>query len=100
MQNGLSKKQAEQIIDIFNTNENILEVVLFGSRAKGTFKKGSDIDFCLKGESLNTNDILKLNNIFDETYLPYTFDLVLFHQISNKELIEHINRVGILFYKK
>ena len=46
MQNGLSEKQVDQIKDIFNANENILEVILFGSRAKGTFKKGSDVVFC------------------------------------------------------
>ena len=35
----------------------------------------------------------------EELYLPYTFDISIFKQIDNKNLIDHINRVGVVFYK-
>ena len=76
------------------------EVVLYGSRAKGNFKKGSDIDLTIKGENLNLKIINKISLSLDNLYLPYTFDLSIFNHISSSELIDHIQRVGKVFYKK
>jgi predicted nucleotidyltransferase len=74
--------------------------VLYGSRAKGNFKPGSDIDMVLKGLELNLKLLNKISIDLDDLLLPYTFDLSLYHQINNPDLIDHIKRVKKVFYKK
>lgn len=77
----------------------IRESVLFGSRAKGTFSAGSDVDLALKGCS--ENDALQLSALLnEETTLPYFFDVVVYETIQNRDLSEHIDRVGLKIYGK
>lgn len=72
--------------------------VLYGSRAKGNCRKGSDIDITLKGESIDHQTLNKIHRKLDDLLLPYTFDISLFNQIDNGDLIAHIERVGKTFY--
>lgn len=100
MKYGLKDNILESIINVFTKNLKVEEVLLYGSRAKGNYKNGSDIDLTLIGKDI---DILELNKILldlDELYLPYSFDISIFEKIENKELINHINRVGITIYKR
>jgi len=97
---GLKEEQIKSIIDVIGTNLNVNEIVLFGSRAKGNFKPGSDIDLALKGSDLKLDDILKLQNKLDDLNLPYIFDLLIYENIKDIAVIDHINRVGIGIYKK
>lgn len=70
------------------------QVFVFGSRAKGTHRKGSDIDLAYKGE-LSSEQLLKIKDYLEEeTFLPYMFDIVLCKSIENPSLKEHIDRVG------
>jgi len=97
---GLKQSTVQDIQKVFSTFSEVEEVVLYGSRAKGNFKKGSDIDLTIKGENLNLKIINKISLSLDNLYLPYTFDLSIFNHISSSELIDHIQRVGKVFYKK
>jgi predicted nucleotidyltransferase len=97
---GLDQQTVAKIRDIFARHENIDEVILYGSRAKGNYKPGSDIDLTLKGNGLNLEQLNIINNELDDLLLPYAFDISIFHQISNPDLIDHINRVGKIFYKR
>ena len=97
---GLKSGQIEKIKKIFDSSHKVSEVILFGSRAKGNFKAGSDVDLVLKGEGLGLDDILKLHNQLDELDLPYKFDLLVFGNIKDINVIEHIKRLGKTFYKK
>lgn len=97
---GLKQSTVQDIQKVFSTFSEVEEVVLYGSRAKGNFKKGSDIDLTIKGENLNLKIINKISLSLDNLYLPYTFDLSIFNHISSPELIDHIQRVGKVFYKK
>ena len=97
---GLTDPDINNIISILRKNKRITEIILFGSRAKGTFNNGSDIDIALKGYDLKLNDIINALLEIDNLLLPYKFDLVIFDRIKEKALIEHINRVGIVLYKK
>jgi predicted nucleotidyltransferase len=72
--------------------------VLYGSRAKGNYKNGSDIDLTLKGKNLNLLILGKIDEQLDDLLLPYTFDLSIYHQISNAELLNHMNRVSKIFF--
>lgn len=100
MKFGLREEIIQQINDVFSKYSQIEKAVLYGSRAKGNFKNGSDIDLTLKGVGLNLSVINSLLNELDDLLLPYTFDVSIFNQISNVDLIEHIERVGKVFYAK
>jgi len=90
----------KQLNSVFRKFSEIDEIILYGSRAKGNYRTGSDIDLTLKGKNLNGNLLNKINLKLDDLYLPYILDLSIYNKIKNKELIEHINRVGVKIYKK
>ena len=100
MKFGLKKDIINQINDVFVKYPQIEKVIIYGSRAKGNFKKGSDIDLTLEGTGLNLSVINSLLNELDDLLLPYTFDVSIFNQIDNADLVEHIGRVGDVFYEK
>ncbi len=98
---GLDNKSFNDIKATFSKFENIKKVILYGSRAKGNYYEGSDIDITLIGKDLTLNNsIYPLMDELEELYLPYMFDISIFSNIDNKNLIEHIERVGIVFYEK
>ena len=97
---GLQQKTIQEINTIFANYTNIDEAVLYGSRAKGNYKPGSDIDLTLKGKGLNLEQLNKISIDLDNLLLPYTFDLSIFHQVSNRDLIDHIERIGKKFYTR
>lgn len=97
---GLKEEIIDQIKEVFNNYPQVDEVFIYGSRAMGNYKNGSDIDLTLKGKNLNLTIINKIDIELDDLLLPYTFDLSIYHQIDNPDLIDHINRVGKLFYTK
>jgi predicted nucleotidyltransferase len=91
---GLSSFEMDRLQSVFSTEPLITEVVLYGSRAKGTHRPGSDIDLTLKGTSLTTAGLMDLSSKIDDLLLPYEVDLSIFEHIDNPDLIEHIRRVG------
>ncbi len=97
---GLSAFDKESIIKIFSSNKRIEKVFLFGSRAKGNFRPGSDIDLAVSGNNLSLNDILDLSIELDTLELPYKFDIILLKKVKEKALLEHINRLGIVLFEK
>ena len=96
---GLYPNSYKEILLIFQKHENIEKVIIYGSRAKGNYKEGSDIDFTLFG-NLNYDDILKLKHEFEESTIPYLIDISIFNDLESESLIDHINRVGKIFYEK
>jgi predicted nucleotidyltransferase len=100
MKYGLDEIDIERINSVFASFPEVEKVVLYGSRAKGNYKLGSDIDLTLKGHHLNLETINTIETKIDDLLLPYLFDISIFNQIDNPDLIAHINRVGIVFYDK
>ncbi|MCK5146544.1 nucleotidyltransferase domain-containing protein [bacterium] len=101
MEYGLKKEIIEAITQVFLDFKNIDKVVLYGSRAKGNYRTGSDIDITLFGKNLNLhNSVYPLMEALDELYLPYSFDISIFKHIANQDLIEHIKSTGKVFYSK
>ena len=100
MKYGLKEETIEKINGLFINFPQIEEVILYGSRAKGNFKNGSDIDLTLIGNTLKFNDLLKILSDIDQLMLPYKFDISLYKSISDIELLDHIKRVGKYFYIK
>ena len=95
---GLTLQTIEAIQQCLGSNDKISEAILYGSRAKGNYKNGSDIDMTLKGEHLTLADVFALEEHLDNLLLPYTFDLSIFRHIDNPDLLEHIQRVGVSFF--
>lgn len=95
---GLDTKIIKSINSVFSNYAQIKSVFIYGSRAKGNFKEGSDIDLVIKAPTLKTKDLLKIENEIENLMLAYKIDLSLFHQIENSDLIDHIQRVGIVFF--
>ncbi len=96
---GLPEQVVQAIQLVLSQYPQVRSAVLYGSRAKGNFREGSDIDLTLKTDpSADTALLLQIENQLDELNTPYQFDLSLFHHITNPGLIEHISRVGVNFY--
>jgi predicted nucleotidyltransferase len=100
MNHGLSPATVAKIHEVFGRHPEIEKAVLYGSRAKGNFKPGSDIDLTLIGENLDSKILGRLDGELDDVLLPYEFDLSIFSKLTHPELIEHIRRVGIIFYER
>ncbi|MFK8262714.1 nucleotidyltransferase domain-containing protein [Capnocytophaga canimorsus] len=96
---GLETTVLASFQDIFEKFENIEKVIVYGSRAKGNFRYNSDIDLSIIGE-VSYDDLLKIEFLIDELLLPYKVDLSVFNKIDNSDLKTHIERVGIVLYKK
>ena len=98
---GLLEKDIDYITQAIKQFDEIECAIIFGSRAMGNYKKGSDVDIAFMGEKVSKDTILQLNELLNETYpLPYFFDLVNYNEISNIELKRHIDTLGIVIYKK
>lgn len=97
---GLEENTIKKINKVFATYSGIKKAILYGSRAKGNYKMGSDIDIVLLAPELTITELFKIENQLDDLLLPWKIDLSLFHQISSDDLIDHVNRVGKTFYKK
>ncbi len=94
---GLSPETHRKIADVLSRFPQINRVILYGSRAKGNFKPGSDIDLTLDAPSLTLSDLLHIENQIDDLLLPQKVDLSLLHQIDQPQMLDHIKRVGISF---
>lgn len=99
MMYGLSDETVQKIQNVFAEFPQVLKAVLYGSRAKGNYKTGSDIVLTLFGTELNLQIQQKIEHRIDDLLLPYSVDLSVYNDISNEDLKEHINRVGITFYE-
>ena len=97
---GLNSNQIADINKIFVKYEEIDKVILYGSRAMGTYNERSDIDLVVLGSNIDRNLIINMKFELEELNIPYFVDLQDYKTINNKNLIEHINRAGIDFYKK
>ena len=98
---GLREDDLENIIAVLQQHKKVEEALIFGSRAKGNYKNGSDVDIALKGTKLDWNTANDIGYILnEETQMPYKFDVLNYDNIANKDLTEHINRTAISFYRK
>jgi len=95
---GLADSVISRMRSVFARYPQVREVRVYGSRAKGSHRSGSDIDLAIMGNGVSDLDLLHIASDIDDLPLPYQVDLALFRQIDNPALIEHIERVGKVFY--
>lgn len=92
---GLPQQASDTILAVLATHPAIARVVLYGSRALGRHRSGSDIDLCLEAPTMDLSELLLLGAELDDLLLPWQIDLQLRHLIQHPGLLDHIDRVGI-----
>ena len=97
---GLSEDVIAKFKSVFWKYPEIEEVVIYGSRAKGNYREGSDIDITLVGKNVTEQTRSSVWLDLDDLDTPYLIDLSVFNNLSSKSLVEHILRAGKTFYKK
>ena len=97
---GLTLSQITAIQEVLRRHGKVDRAILYGSRAKGNFRSGSDIDLTLRGEGLSFSDLAHIANDLDDLLLPFNIDLSILQSIENPDLVAHIHRVGVDFYTK
>lgn len=99
MKFGLSDQAIDAIHQVLQKYPQVKRAILFGSRAKGNYKPGSDIDLALDGDNqLDMNLLFQIEMDLDDLYLPYKMDMHLIDRINEQSMLDHIHRVGKLFY--
>lgn len=99
MQYGLTEGELSALTTLFAKYTTIEQVILYGSRAKGNFRANSDIDITLVGENVDRSTLNSLYTEIDDLLLAYQFDISIFHQLSNPDLVEAIEKTGKLIYE-
>lgn len=99
MKFGLKETIIDKINALCQRYSGINKIIIYGSRAKGNYKDGSDIDLTIVGD-IDLSTMFKLENEIDDLMLPYMIDLSIMHKIENPDLLDHIHRIGQVFYQK
>ncbi len=97
---GLDEEVVRSLARVFEYTPRVEEVIIFGSRAKGNFNEGSDIDLAIKGKTVQFDTVLSLMDKVDELGLLYKIDLQNYQAIADKDVLDHIRRVGKIFWKR
>jgi predicted nucleotidyltransferase len=97
---GLAGATISQINGVLEGFPEVTRAILFGSRAKGTHTRGSDIDLALVGDNLDWRSAGRIDSALDDLPLPYRFSLIVFGERTDPEVAAHIRRVGILFFDR
>ena len=98
---GITRKSYQLILAALQDYQEVEKAVLFGSRAKGNYRKGSDIDLAITGKNVSAVIALNLKAYLNEVLpIPYYIDVVAYNLLDQPDLKEHIDRVGISFYQK
>jgi uncharacterized protein len=100
MNHGLPEAAVSKICGVFERFPEIECAVLYGSRAKGTHRNGSDIDLTLEGDALDISCLGSIADALDDLLLPYKIDLSIRDAIKQEDLREHIERVGQVLYRR
>ena len=97
---GLPDKTLATIRQILAESPAVEKAILYGSRAKGNYRPGSDIDLTLVGDQLDLRILGDIATRLEESPIPYFVDVSLWKQLNHAGLREHIERVGVIFYQR
>ncbi len=95
---GLPDDVLPRLLAILSSNPKVTIITLYGSRAKGNWRLGSDIDLCIDGADLSLQELDEIDVRIDDLLLPWKVDITVLQQVDNPDLIEHIERVGVRLY--
>jgi len=95
MRFGLPNETLAQIIACVGSFSEINWVKIYGSRAMGNYRRGSDIDLAFSG---NFDESAHLLEALDGLSTPYLYNVTYYESIGNQALKDHIDRVGVIIY--
>lgn len=95
---GIKEEIYNEILKVFEEIKEVKQVILFGSRAKKTYKNTSDIDLAVKFQ--NEDKKLLLIRKLDEIRCILKFDILNIDTIQNEELLKNIQNEGITIFKR
>jgi predicted nucleotidyltransferase len=99
MKYGLPDRTLVTLDSIFRKYPGVRQAILYGSRAKGTFRSGSDIDLTLQTDNTFARaDLLRIAAAFDDSDIPYLVDVSLYDKLLSPGLKAHIDRIGKVLY--
>ncbi|KAB8127040.1 nucleotidyltransferase domain-containing protein [Gracilibacillus oryzae] len=97
---GLIESDLHYIKNALNKFNEIETGIIFGSRAMGNYKRGSDVDIAITGKEVTSKTLYMLSDLLNEVYpLPYFFDINHYESISNVNFKNHIDKEGKIIYK-
>lgn len=100
MKFGLNEQTIARIQAVLARHNDVEKALIYGSRALGNFRPGSDIDLILCGKALTEVELGKIETELDDLLLPYQIDLSLLTEIDNADLVDHIARAGRYFFAR
>ena len=100
MRLALDETALARIVATIVSEPSVARLILFGSRAKGNNRPGSDIDLCVEGSDLSASTLAQLETELDDLLLPWEIDLVPRADITDPNLLAHIDRVGIVLFTR
>ena len=95
---GLPQRTIDELLDYFLSNPEIEKVLIFGSRAKGTYHAGSDIDFAVWSD--DNKNFLRIASELDDLPTPYKFDVTDYKTLTHEGMKNSIDNDGIIFYRR
>lgn len=97
---GITDLTYQKLINILSEFPQIDKAIIYGSRALGKSREGSDIDLTILGKKLNQNLLNKLSLTIDDANTPYLYDISIYSELTSENLKEHIDKHGKVFYQK
>lgn len=97
---GIRESHWKRLTALFRSHSDIERVILYGSRAKGTYQPYSDVDITLVGAALDGQQLSRISTEIDDLLLPYFFDTSIYHTLSNPALIASIDSTGTVIYER
>ena len=97
---GIPQADSQRLLELIRSHPHVQKNVLYGSRALGRQRAGSDIDICLVAPSMALGELLELGAALDDLLLPWNVDLQLRHLIAHEDLLSHLDRAGHLLWER
>ncbi len=95
---GLPQRTIDELLNYFSSKPDIEKVVIYGSRAKGNYHNGSDIDFAVWSD--DNKNFLHIASELDDLPTPYKFDVTDYKTLTHEGMKNSIDNDGIIFYRR
>ncbi|HRY31377.1 MAG TPA: nucleotidyltransferase domain-containing protein [Bacteroidales bacterium] len=100
-QYGLRERDMVFLQSLFISMPEIDSVILYGSRARGDFEPGSDLDLAVTGEKVTLSTLSAIRRALEEdSPIPFFFDLLHLDSLNNPKLAGRIREEGKVIYQK
>jgi len=97
---GLRERDLTILIEVLQHYRAIEKAVIFGSRAKNTFRRASDIDLAIYAPGMTSTEFAQLRIDLDEAPLIYELDVIHFDTLTDSELRTKIESDGKIVYQR